>query len=70
VCKLHPLWVKLLSSGVLSSHVHNFTFVIQSLREERDQWKKAYKDLLEHGPKNLPLARSRVSWLYIEFGDL
>jgi len=44
-------------------------FVMQS-REELKQWKKAYKDLLEHGPKNLPLARSRVSWLCIEFGDL
>jgi len=42
-------------------------FVMQYLREELEQWKKAYKDLLEHGPKNLPLARSRVSWLYIEF---
>jgi len=42
-------------------------FVTQSLREELQEWKKAYKDLLEHGPKNLPLARSRVSWLYIEF---
>jgi len=48
-------------------------FVIQSVREELEQWKKAYRELqtlLEHGPKNLPLARSRVSWLYIEFGDL
>jgi len=48
-------------------------FVIQILREELEQYRKAYKELhtlFNPGPKNLPLAWSRVSWLYIVFGDL
>ena len=43
-------------------------FVIQILREELEQYQKAYNELqalFKPGAKNLPLARSRVSWLYI-----
>ena len=57
------LWV-LSFPPALSSHVCNVP-IIQALRDEVEQYQRAYEDLqtlVTHGPKNLSLAQSRVSW--------
>ena len=55
------IWIGVI---VLSIHVCDVS-VIQSLRDELEHYRRENENLKTHGPKNLPPAQSRVSWLYI-----
>lgn len=57
---------------VLSIHVCDVS-VIQILRDELEHYRREnekLKTLFTRGPKNLPPAQSRVSWLYIEHSNV